>query len=66
LIVSKMKEHFPQLKSKRFPTSAIGLDFEKDILASEQKLIETYGFKKEEINFVMKYKPSFILLDQVN
>jgi hypothetical protein len=65
-MVNKMREHFPQLMTKRFPTSANALDFEKDILASEQKLIETYGFKKEEINFVMKYKPSFILLDQVN
>jgi hypothetical protein len=53
------------LKKSRFPGRVLKLDFERDILAAEQKLINTYGFLKEEINFVMKYKPSFILLDHV-
>jgi len=32
-------------------------------LPAEEKLINLYGFVKEEINFVMKHKPTFILLD---
>lgn len=40
------------------------LDFEKDIAPAEKKLIEEYGFVKEEIDFIMKYKPSFILFEK--
>lgn len=63
-ICKKMREHFPGLKMKRFPLRCLNLDFEKDIEPAEQKLISQYGFVKEEINFVMRYKPSFILLDK--
>lgn len=52
------------IKISRFPTRIYELDFEKDILVAEQKLINEYGFLKEEINFIMKYKPSFILFEQ--
>lgn len=58
-----MREHFPGLKMRRFPLRCINMDFEKDILPAEQKLIDQYGFVKEEINFVMRYKPTFILFD---
>lgn len=61
-----MLDHFPGMKFKKFPTRVLDLDFEKDILAAEQKLISQYGFVKEEINFVMKHKPAFILLDKDN
>lgn len=57
-----MKKHFPGLKMKRFPGRIYSLDFEKHILSAEKKLMD-YGFVKEEINFVMRYKPSFILFD---
>ena len=39
------------------------MDFEKDILKVEEKLISQYGFLKEEINFIVKKKPTFIILD---
>lgn len=60
-----MKEHFPGLKLNKFPRRVLKLDFEKDILPAEKKLIEEYGFLKEEVNFIMKYKPTVILLDHL-
>lgn len=60
-IVKSMKEHFPGLRMSRFPRRSLTKDFEKDILATEQKLINEYGFEKAEIDFIMKYKPSLIL-----
>ena len=54
------------MKIKKFPYRALELDFEKDILPAEQKLITQYGFVKEEINFIMRLKPSFILFDLNN
>jgi len=63
-IVKAMKEHYPGIKMKRFPLRLISLDFDKDILPAEKKLIDQYGFVKEEINFVMRYKPSFILYEK--
>ena len=63
-IQNKMKKHFPLIKLRRFPTRIYELDFDKDILGAEQKLISEYGFLKEEINFIMKHKPSFILFEQ--
>jgi hypothetical protein len=48
---------------RKFPTRILKLSFENDILPAEQKLINQYGFLKEEINFIMKYKPSFILFE---
>ncbi len=59
-----MKMRFPELKMRRFPTRCNNLSFERDIIPAEEKLINTYGFLKEEINFVMKYKPSFILFEK--
>lgn len=53
------------MKVSKFPLRCLTLNFEKDIISAEQKLINEYGFLKEEVNFVMKYKPSFILLDIV-
>lgn len=48
----------------RFPNRVLDLDFERDILGAEQKLIKEYGFLKEEINFIMKHKPTLILFEQ--
>ena len=56
-----MKEHFPGLRLSRFPRRSLEKDFEKDILANEQKLMNEYGLAKEEIDFIMRYKPSIIL-----
>ncbi len=63
-IVKAMMQHYPGIKMKRFPLRCAELDFEKDILPAENKIIEEYGFVKEEVNFIMKYKPSFILFEQ--
>jgi hypothetical protein len=60
-----MKNHYPGLKLGRFPRRALTLDFDRDILPAEKKLMEHFGFLKEEINYVMKYKPSFILFDLI-
>lgn len=60
---SKIQRHFPHFKLNRFPERCRSMNFEKDILTAEQKLITQYGFMKEEINFIMRYKPTFILLD---
>jgi hypothetical protein len=40
------------------------MDIDRDIVPAEEKLISTYGFLKEEVNFVMRYNPKFILFDQ--
>ena len=42
----------------------LGLDIDRDIIPAEEKLISTYGFLKEEVNFVMRYNPKFILFEQ--
>ena len=39
----------------------LSLDFDRDILPNEEKLINTYGFLLEEVKFIMKYNPKFIL-----
>jgi hypothetical protein len=44
--VKKMTEHFPHFKVSRFPARCEKLDFTKDILAAEQKLMTQYGFVK--------------------
>lgn len=61
-IVKELQSHYPGLKMSRFPRSALDLDFEKDILPNEKKLIEHYGFVKEEVNFIVKHRPSFIVM----
>ena len=65
-MVKSMKEHFKGLRLSRFPRRTLGKDFEKDILASEQKLISDYGLAKAEIDFIMRYKPSFILTSETD
>ena len=52
------------MKLSRFSRRALALDFEKDILPLEQRLINEYGFVKEEVNFMVRHRPSIILLDQ--
>lgn len=61
-----MREHFPNLRMSRFPTRCETLDFEKDILPAEQRLINEFGFLKQEINIIMKSRPSFILFEHEN
>ena len=52
------------IKFNRVSTAIFKLDFERDIVASEEKLINEFGFLKEEVNFVMRYNPKFILLGE--
>ena len=35
---------------------------DRDIAAAEETLINQYGFLKEEVKFIMRYNPKFILL----
>jgi mTERF len=39
------------------------MDLERDIVPAEEKLINEYGFLKQEVNFVIRYNPKFIVLD---
>ena len=52
------------MKLSKFPRRALDLDFEKDILPNEQKMIDKYGFVKEEVNFIVKHRPSFIISNE--
>ena len=49
---------------KKFPKRILSLNFEKDILEAEEKLKTKYGFLKDEINFIIKKKPAFILFEK--
>ena len=60
-IAKKLRERYPGVKASRLPKAMFTLDFERDIIPAEEKLINTYGFLKEEINFIMRYNPKFIL-----
>lgn len=46
------------------PQAFLSMDIDRDFLPAEEKLISSYGFLKEEINFVMRYNPKFILFEQ--
>lgn len=62
-IVSKMRSRYTGIKKSRMSKAFLGLDIDRDIIPAEEKLISTYGFLKEEVNFVMRYNPKFILID---
>lgn len=63
-IVSKLKSRYQGIKRNRMPKAFLTMDIERDFVPAEEKLINTYGFLKEEVNFVMRYNPKFILFDQ--
>lgn len=63
-IVDKMKKHYPGIKAKNLPLSLMKYDFDRDILKAEQRLINEFGFVKEEIDYVMKKKAKFILFEK--
>jgi hypothetical protein len=65
-IVSKMRSRYTGIKKSRMSKAFLGLDIDRDIIPAEEKLISTYGFLKEEVNFVMRYNPKFILFDQTS
>lgn len=58
-------QHFPNFKLGKFPERCKTMNFERDILPAEAKLMQKYGFIKEEVNYIMRYKPTFILADQL-
>ena len=62
-IVSKLKKRYPGIKRNRMPKAFFSMDIDRDFVPAEEKLISTYGFLKEEVNFVMRYNPKFILFD---
>lgn len=59
-----MRERYPGIKIVRLSRAVYNLDFEREVIGAEEKLINEYGFLKEEINFIMRYNPKFILVDQ--
>lgn len=64
LIARKIKERYPGVKVSRMPKALFGMDFDRDIIPAEEKLINEYGFLLEEIKFVMRYNAKFIMLGQ--
>lgn len=63
-VIKAMRQRYPGLKVNRLPNQVFTLDFERDVVAAEEKLIAEYGFLKEEVSFVMRYNPKFILLQE--
>lgn len=61
-VIKAMRQRYPGLKVNRLPNQVFTLDFERDVVAAEEKLISEYGFLKEEVSFIMRYNPKFILL----
>jgi hypothetical protein len=61
-IVKKLQDKYSGIKVNRLPKQMFSLDFERDIIPAEEKLINDYGFMKEEISFIMRYNPKFILV----
>lgn len=61
-----MRERYPGVKSVRLPKAIYSLNFDRDIISAEEKLISEYGFLKEEVTFIMKYNPKFIMFDHVD
>jgi hypothetical protein len=62
-IVKKLKTRYPGIKKNRLSKAFLAMDIDRDIVPAEEKLISSYGFLKEEVNFVMRYNPKFILFD---
>ena len=65
-LAKKLRERYPGLKVNRLPKAVFRMDIERDVIPAEEKLINEYGFLKEEVNFIMKYNPKVILLGGVN
>lgn len=63
-MAKKIRERYPGVKVTRLPKVIYTLNFDRDIVPAEERLINEYGFLKEEINFVMKYNPKFILINE--
>ncbi len=63
-IARKLRERYPNIKIARLQKVFYTLDLDRDIVPQEEKLINEYGFLKEEINFIMRYNPKFILPEQ--
>ena len=61
-IVKKLQDKYSGIMVNRLPKQMFSLDFERDIIPAEEKLINDYGFMKEEISFIMRYNPKFILV----
>ena len=60
LKVKKLADRYPGLKPIDVPQKLIDLSME-EIQSLEQSLNKEFGFVKEEIRFIMRHKPSFIL-----
>lgn len=63
VFVKKLRERYPGVKPSRLSKQVKALDIERDVQAAEDKLINEFGFLKEEISFIMRYNPKFILVD---
>jgi hypothetical protein len=63
-VIKAMRQRYPGLKVNRLPKQVFALDFERDVVPAEEKLVAEYGFLKEEVSFIMRYNPKFILLQE--
>lgn len=56
----QFKQHFKGFQAINYGPEIGGRDFEKEVLAAEKRVIEEFGFVKEEVDFIMRKKPSFL------
>lgn len=59
--IKKLRERYPGVKASRIPMALRSMDVDRDIAAAEEKIMSDYGFLKEEVNFIMRYNPKFLL-----
>lgn len=55
-----LSERYPNLKPNQVPARLIEMSFD-EIESLEKQLLDKYGFASQELKFVMRHKPTFVL-----
>ena len=56
-----MKKRFGPTRLTNFPVRLLKADFEEDIMKPYEHLKTEFGFIEQEMEFIMKNKPSVVL-----
>jgi len=56
----QLSERYPNLKPNQVPARLIEMSFD-EIESLEKQLLDKYGFASQELKFVMRHKPTFVL-----
>ena len=56
-----MRTRFGPYKLSNFPVRLLKADYEEDVLKPYNYLMKEFGFITQEIDFIMKNKPSVVL-----